>query len=30
MTDRHTERAFEDAIEMFGLSEHLPGKTAGR
>ena len=22
--------AFEDAIEMFGLSEHLPGKTAGR
>jgi DNA-binding MarR family transcriptional regulator len=22
--------AFEDAVEMFGLSEHLPGKTEGR
>ena len=22
--------AFEDAIEMFGLTEHLPGKTEGR
>ena len=22
--------AFEDAIEMFGLTEHLPHKTAGR
>jgi len=22
--------AFEDAIEMFGLTEHLPNKTAGR
>jgi DNA-binding MarR family transcriptional regulator len=22
--------AFEDAIELFGLAEHVPGKTAGR
>ncbi len=22
--------AFEDAVEMFGLTEHLPGKTEGR
>ena len=22
--------AFEDAVEMFGLTDHLPGKTEGR
>jgi DNA-binding MarR family transcriptional regulator len=22
--------AFEDAVELFGLSDHLPGKTDGR
>jgi hypothetical protein len=22
--------AFEDAVDLFGLAEHAPGKTAGR